>query len=174
MRLTSPLARTAALTACLLPLAAWAQYSTPMRNVENPDRFPYQESVSASLDPPFVNGFAFLPTPLGKRYVIEYIALICTTPSASDTFPQQYLSVSKTVSSTSSTSSSIVLAPMVRTGSSFFGGYVWTSQTQLKAYSDPSIFSADGSGAMLLNLFHSDTSVRASCNATVVGHTITP
>lgn len=174
MRLLTSFAHAVTLAACSLPLAALAQYSTPMRNVDNPDRFPYQESVSASLDPPYVNGFAFLPTPAGKRYIVEFVSLTCTTPSVSDSFPQVFLSVTKNLSTTASTGASIALAPMVRGGPSVFGGYVWTSQTLLKAYSDPSLFSPDGGFGMLLNIFHTEASVRASCSAVVSGHSVTP
>lgn len=174
MSLFAPLSKAAVVAACTLPLAALAQYSTPMRNVDNPDRFPYQEFNFFSLDMPYVNGFGYFPTPPGKRYVIEFVSLSCTTASAADTFPQQYLVVTKAVSSTMTTSSNIMLAPMVRGGSGAFGGYVWSSQTQLKAYTDANPFSADGSGSTYLNVFHTDTSVRASCQATMVGHAVTP
>lgn len=174
MTLMTSFPRAAALVACLLPLVALAQYSTPMRNVDNPDRFPYQESTSTSMDPPYLNGFGFLPTPPGKRYVIEFVSVYCSTPSAADTFPQAYLVVTKVLSATSTMSSSVMLAPLVRTGSGAFGGYIWTSQTPVKLYSDPNPFNADGSNALYLNLFHTDTSVRASCSTTVSGHTVTP
>ena len=48
-------------------------------NVDNPDRMPYQETVNVSIQPPYVNGFAFFPTPAGKRVVL------CTlTPARAD------------------------------------------------------------------------------------------
>lgn len=169
MNATCLLARRAALAACLLPLSALAQYSTPMRDVENPDRFPYMESGFMQIDLNTQNNFIFLPTPLGKRYVIEHVNVVCTSPSVSDSFPQAYLSVLKSTSSFN-----FGLSPLVRTGPGAFGGAVWMSQTTLKAYSDANTSSADGSRAMLLNIFHTDFSVRPTCQATVTGHTVTP
>jgi hypothetical protein len=51
-----------------------AQYSTPMRDVENPDRFPYQERGAASINANFLNTFITLPTPTGKRFVIVLVS----------------------------------------------------------------------------------------------------
>jgi hypothetical protein len=154
--------------------AVHAQYSTPMRNVENPDRFPYQELGSASLPPPFLNGFATFPTPAGKRYIIEHVSVNCSTPSASDTFPQALLTVVKVLSPSSYQSYPVINVPMERRGLAAFGGYVWSGNAQLKAYSDPNPFDSTGGSAISLNIFHTDTSVAASCNAVVSGHTITP
>lgn len=174
MNVTRFFARRALLAACLLPLTAFAQYSTPMRDVENPDRFPYIENGFMQIDLNFQNNFINLPTPPGKRYVIENVNVVCSSPSVSDSFPQAYLSVLKMTSSTSSTGFSFGLAPLVRTGPGAFGGAVWMSNTTLKAYSDANAFNADGSGAISLNIFHTDFTVRPSCRATVTGHTITP
>lgn len=174
MNFTCFLARRAALAACLLPLTAFAQYSTPMRDVENPDRSPYMERGSMQIDAGYQNNFINLPTPAGKRYVIEHVNLICTTPTLADSFPQVYLNVIKVTSGGGTNGYAFALSPMVRTGPGSFGGYVWVSQTPLKAYSDANPFTPDGAGAVLLNIFHSDFSVRPSCQATVTGHTITP
>jgi hypothetical protein len=153
---------------------AQAQYSTPMRDVENPDRFPYQESAFASLATPFVNGFLLFPTPAGKRYVIEYVAVTCTTPSAFDTFPQVLLTTTKITSPTSTTGINVNAVAMERRGASFFGGYVWSGAAQLKMYSDYDPFTVGGGTGISINLFHTDTTVAPTCRATVTGHTITP
>lgn len=168
------LARRAALAACLLPLSAFAQYSTPMRDVENPDRFPYLERGDTAIDVGVQNGFINVPTPLGKRYVIENVNITCNTPSGTDSFPQLQLTVGKATSSSSVSFYTFSLSPMVRTGPGAFGGFVWVSHTVLKAYSDPIPFNPDGSGAMSLNIFHSDFAVRPFCRAVVSGHTVTP
>lgn len=154
--------------------SAYAQYSTPMRNVENPDRFPYQERGSTTMAPPFLNGFISLPTPAGKRYIIEHVSVTCFTPSAGDVFPQALLIITKAISSNSSESYSVLNVPMERRGPGAFSGYVWAGNAQLKAYSDPIPFVANGGSGILLNIFHTDTSVTSSCNAVVSGHTITP
>jgi hypothetical protein len=154
--------------------SALAQYSSPVRNVENPDRFPYQETASATMPTPFLNGFASFPTPTGKRYIIEFASLVCTTPSASDTFPQALLGVIKMLSVSSAQFFNVVNIPMQRQGAAPFGGYVWSGAAQLKAYSDYSPFDPTGGYGIQMNIFHTDVSVVASCNGVVTGHTITP
>ena len=172
MNLTTSFARAAALLGSLLPLATLAQYSTPMRNVDNPDRFPYQDSVSLTIGVPYVNGFAMFSTPLGKRYVVEFVSLNCTTPSASDTFPQVFLYVNRGGSTPYVV---IPMSPMTRTGVGVFGsGYVWVGQTQLKAYADPISFSSDGGQGLFLNIFRTDASQVVNCTAAVTGHSVTP
>lgn len=170
MSLTTSLARATALVGCLLPLAALAQYSTPMRNVDNPDRLLYQESVFVNIQPPFVNTFAMFPTPAGKRVVIEWVGLNCSSTSTTDVFPLVLLNVTRVGGS----SLSMGLAPTVRTGSGAFIGNVSLGQTALKAYSEPVSGAADGGNGIYLNIFHAESSQNASCNATVTGHLVTP
>lgn len=163
-------ARVATVVASLLPLAAMAQYSTPMRNVDNPDRQIYQETVSVNIQPPFVNGFAFFPTPAGKRVVLEWVSLNCSSASTTDVFPVIFLNVTRS----SGQQTSMALAPMVRTGANIFIGNVSLGQTPLKAYSEPVPNVADGGNGIYLNIFHSESSQNASCNATLTGHLVTP
>jgi hypothetical protein len=151
-----------------------AQYSTPMRDVENPDRFPYQERAVGTIDAGFVNTFALFPTPTGKRYVLEYVWVSCTTPSASDTFPQALLSITKIVSPSSTQGFAVTSVALERRGPSFSGGWIWSGDAQLKAYSDYNPFAAGGGNAISLNIFHTDASVSATCTAVVTGHTVTP
>ncbi|MBV8037122.1 hypothetical protein [Roseateles sp.] len=155
---------------------AAAQYSTPMRDVDNPDRAPYQESVSFTLDPPFANGFALFPTPPNKRYVIEFVSIACTSTAASDSFPQVYLGVRKIISPTTTSGASVPLAPLQYSGPAVFGGNAYYSATHLKAYSDWDPFASGGSGGngIFLNVFHTAASAGASCLGTITGHTITP
>jgi hypothetical protein len=170
--MTSPicLARKAAVAIYLLPLSAFAQYSTPMRNVDNPDRMPYQETVTVAIQPPYVNGFAYFPTPAGKRVVLEWASLVCSSTSAADIFTQVYLNVTRS----NGTLMSIGLSPMVRTGSGVFTGNVSLGQTVLKAYSEVQAGAADGGNGIYLNIFHSDSTQTAYCNATLAGHLVTP
>lgn len=171
MTLTTSFARAAALVGSLLPLAALAQYSTPMRNVDNPDRMPYLETTNVTISPPFVNAFAFFPTPAGKRVVIEWVSMGCSSSSASDVFAQVYLNVLRPGGNSGQ---SIALAPMVRTGSGVFIGNVSLGQTVLKAYAEPVPSAPDGGNGIYLNIFHTESSQNASCNATVSGHLVTP
>jgi hypothetical protein len=173
MRLTSSLVL---FPAVLFPTALLAQttYSTPMRDVENPDRSPYQETASFTLDPPFVNGFGNFSTPIGKRYIIEYVSITCSSPDNFDSFPQVYLGVRKIISSSVTSGTSVPLMSLVRTGGAAFGGSAFFGGMKLKAYSDWDPFAAGGTGgqAISLNVFHTDASVQAACLATITGHTL--
>lgn len=156
-------------------LSAQAQYSTPMRDVENPDRAPYVQYATASLPTPYLNGFASFPTPVGKRYVIDYVAVSCSTPSASDSFPQVYATVTKIVSANQTNGYSFpAVVKLEPHGSAVFGGgYLWQGAAQVRLVSDASPFDANGGTGIVLNIFHTDTTVAANCSATVSGHTLT-
>ena len=156
------------------PSAMAAVYSTPTRDVENPDRAPYLEYKSGSISPPFVNTFMYFPTPNGSRVVIEYVTLSCTTPSATDTMTQVALVVTKQLSSSSSTSFSAANIPMQRVGPAFFGGYAWEGSMLIKTYSDPQLGTADGGQGIYLNIFHTESSQTVSCAGSLSGHLFTP
>lgn len=161
-------------TLALAAGAAQAQFSSPMRDVENPDRFTYQERGSVQIQQPYLNGFINFPTPAGKRYVIEYVSLTCSTPSAADAFPQVHLNVLRTLGPSSTTTHSAPVVEMRRGGAAPFSGYVWTGSAQVKLFGDPNPFEPTGGNGIYLNIFHTDTSGTASCSALISGHTITP
>ena len=147
---------------------AAAQYSTPMRDVENPDRFPYMERASINIAQNFVNGIADFPTPAGYRYVIEYVAVTCYTPSASDYFPSVILSTTKITSPNSATFLNPAVVMMQRAGPGAFGGYLFHGSALVKIYSDAGF---PGGSGISINISHADFSVAAQCNAYVYGHT---
>jgi hypothetical protein len=140
-------------------------------SAENPDRSPYQESVSVSITTPYVNNFASFPTPSGYRFILQWVSITCTTPSNADSFPNVYLNVSKNVPSGTIGFGAHVIS-MEKRGTSFFGGYVWSGTANILAYADPSPYVAGGGSAIALNIFHTDTTVVADCSAIITGHTI--
>ena len=161
-------------TGDLAASSATEQHSVPVRDVENPDLFPYFEVASASIAPPFVNNFINFPTPPGQRYFIEQATVTCTTPSSTDVFTQALLSVTKIISPTSTQGFSSPVVVLENRGPSFFGGFIWTGSAQIMLITDPNPFNADGSGALFFNVFHTDSSVTANCSATLFGHSVTP
>lgn len=151
-----------------------AQFSTPMRDVENPDRSAFMVSASGALDPPFVNGFIFFPTPAGRRYFIEYVSLSCSTPSAGDTFTQALLGTRQNTSATSSAGFSTPAIVLERRGPAPFGGVLWTGSASVKMFSDADLFTPGGGTTISMNIFHTDTSVRPTCSGFVYGHSLAP
>uniref|UniRef100_A0A831XLY0 Lipoprotein n=1 Tax=Geobacter metallireducens TaxID=28232 RepID=A0A831XLY0_GEOME len=137
-------------------------------NSENPDRSPYRErALNITIPVNFVNGIASFPTPEGKRYVIQYVAVSCYTPSASDSF-RAILSAYKRTSPSSADIFNIPLPPLQGVAAPF-GGYLWNGSANLLVYADPGL--AGGSG-LNINISHMDFSVEAGCNAYVFGHTV--
>lgn len=67
--------------AFLLPTLALAQYSSPVRDVENPAHSPLRIKLTLIEQAQF--GFQLFTTvnaiPLGKRMVVEYISVTCRT-----------------------------------------------------------------------------------------------
>ena len=155
--------------------AAWAQYSTPMRNVENPDRFPYVQSGTTTISANVVNGFIFFPTPAGKRVVVEHVAVQCTSQSASgDTFTQTQLRVLKPLSPTSFSELTVAFIPLQRRGPAFFGGTLWTGNEPVTAIGEANPFDPTGGTGLSLNIFRADASGVASCYGALTGHLFTP
>lgn len=159
--------------ACLAAPQAGAQYASPMRDVENPDRFPFMASASGRLEPPFVNGFVQFATPLGRRYILEQVSLQCTTPSATDQITTVTLSTQLNQGNVS-TGYGAPAVQMTRRGPAAFGGYSWTGHALVKMYADPDTFSADGGKAISLNIFHTESNVLVTCSGLVTGHSVAP
>jgi hypothetical protein len=149
-----------------------AQFSTPMRDVENPDRSPFMISGFGTLTPPFINGFVQFATPLGKRYFIEYATLSCTTPSATDQITQAVLSVQQNTSATSSAGFGGPVLQMTRRGPAPFGGYVWAGAAELKMFSDPALGTTDGGSAISFNIFRTEAAINVTCSGLITGHTL--
>ena len=160
----------AGLMAATVATPVLAQYSTPIRDVENPDRSIFMQNGNATIAPPFLNGFIFFSTPTGKRYFLEQVSLTCTTPSASDVFVQA------AVNTTSVTLGGVggPNIPMERRGSAPFGGYVWSGSLMVRMYSDTDGFTAGGGSGISFNIFHTDTTVTANCFGFVSGHSLVP
>ena len=166
---------THALTA-LLALAAGsasAQFSTPMRDVENSDRSPFMLNASGSIEAPFANGFLFFPTPTGRRYFIDYVSLTCTTPNAGDTLTQVLLGVRQNTANGTVANTMPAIA-MERRGAAPISGTLWSGAANVKMFSDPDQNTAGGGTNISMNVFHTDTSSRAQCSAFIYGHTLAP
>jgi hypothetical protein len=160
----------AALLAALLATPAFAQYSTPMHDVENPDHFVFMQNASVEIDPPFVNNFMFFPTAAGKRYFLQELSMICTTASTTDVMTQVYLVLNQKTTAGNVGISGPALN-MVKTGPAFGGGSVWAGSMQLNAFSDPD-GTPTGGQTIFLNIFHTESQNIVDCNGYVSGHTL--
>ena len=147
----------------------YAQYSTPVRDVESPDRAAYMLNGNVTLSAPFINGFVTFASFPGKRTFIDQIALRCTTTTNTDVITQVGLLLN------TGATSSIVSGPdivMTRVGPPAFGaGSVYTGSVQVKAFVDP--VSATVGNAFYLNIYHTESANTATCTGYVGGHTLT-
>lgn len=156
----------------LIAMSATAQFSSPMRNVENPDRFPYVESGSVTISPPFVNGFINFPTPPGRRYIIEQASMTCTTPSNGDVFTQALLNVAKAGATSSIIGIASPVVALAKRGTSAFGSVIWSDSANIRLISEANTLNPDGGGAVFFNIFHTDFTVSVTCSATLFGHSL--
>ncbi|WP_028311190.1 hypothetical protein [Derxia gummosa] len=153
-----------------------AQVITYTRDADNPDRFPFMQSKSATISTNTVNTFIQFATPTGKRYFIETVTLQCSTPSASDSFPQIYLSVTQNTGPSSSTGYSLTpLALSYRGRETFSSRYIYSGSATLNGvFSDPVYYVAGGGNGISLNVYHTDTTVQPSCTGFISGHAFQP
>jgi hypothetical protein len=82
MRISSSIVVTAAIVVMSMSARSEAQYSTPVRDVENPARSMFL--VTADVD--LTNGQFFIPAttafiPAGKRLTLEFISVNCSAPA---------------------------------------------------------------------------------------------
>jgi hypothetical protein len=155
-----------AASAALIASPAFAQFASPMRDVENPDHFAFMVNASVEIDAPFVNNFLMFSLANNKRYFFDEVALTCNPASATDTMTQVALVLSQTVgSSTTGISGPAIL--MNKTGPAFGGGSVWVGSALIKAFHDT------GSGNnFFLNIFHTESSNTVTCTGFLSGHTL--
>lgn len=161
----------AALVGSAFSVAQAQRVVTPSPS-DNPDRFPYAESGSTSVSPPFVNGFINFPTPPGQRYIIEQASVTCTTPSSTDVFPQVLLNVVKLTAPNAVQNIASPVVMLEKRGPGPFSGYVWSGTANIKLITEANPFNADGGGALFFNIFHNDFTVTVNCSATLFGHSL--
>jgi hypothetical protein len=162
-RLTLPLLAIAGLFAS----AASAQYSTPMRDVENPARTSFQASATVVLDPPFagVFGTPLFDVPAGRRAVIEHVSARCSSPSGSP-IVQAVVGVTELTPLGSNTRSFQV--PLAFQGSDPFVGPLYIGSLTTRLYSDR----GSAGGGVTAGAGRANGTGSGSCNFTISGHTI--
>jgi hypothetical protein len=155
-------------TAGLFASAASAQYSTPVRDVENPARTPFQSSTTITMDPPFagVFGTPLFEVPVGRRAVIEYATARCSSPSGNP-IVQVVVQVTELLSGGGSISRSFQI-PVGFQGVDAFSGPLYIGGLTVRLYSDRGA----AGGGVTAGASRSSGSGNASCTVTISGHTI--
>lgn len=146
--------------------SAFAQYSSPVRDVENPARTPFWGHASGSFSPNFQNAILNLGVvPIGQRLVMEHVSIYCTM-DADDNVSLATVSVTKNSGGGGWTSWSVPIL-VQKQGATWDGHVQWVGSQVVNLYSD-------GVGSSTyVNIFHSKTTSTPSCTASVAGHTLT-
>jgi hypothetical protein len=152
------------LIAAVLSVCAWAQYSQPVRDVENPARTPVWGYASGTIDVGWVNVLLDVTTVAsGQRLVLEYASVSCTT-DADDNISRVTISIYKKTP-TGWTSYGVPLV-VQKQGNTYDGKASFSVSQLVRLYSD-------GIGnTTSIDVRHSKTTATASCYAVVNGYTL--
>lgn len=156
------------IVACAFMAGAHAQYSTPVRDVENPARTPYASSGTTTVDPGFVGVFGtpIATVPTGKRLVVEFASVSCTTDSGNPVTVTSLGIVQRVSTGTITRNFQI---PIQSQGSGAFGAvYVGALATRL--YADPGLSDV----GVITSVQRTNGTGTTNCSFSVSGHTITP
>ncbi len=144
-----------------------AQYSQPVRDVENPARTAFWGSGNGTFA---VNTEILVldlyAVPAGQRLVMEYVSVTCST-DADDELTEVLIEANKY--SAGSGTHYYISIPMQKRAVNLAGKMRWVGSQTVRAYAD-----ALPAGAMHKAHFHHNKLASTPyCTATVFGHTIT-
>lgn len=156
-----------AVVAILCAASLPAQYSQPVRDVENPARTPVTFSRSGlfALDTSYLH-LAVYTIPAGKRLVMEHIGIVCTM-DADDNVSLAEVHVWRASAIGGGTSEPVPIL-VQKQGTTHDGKVNWVASQPVRLYADA------GGGDTEIHVFHSKLTSRPSCSAVISGHTITP
>jgi hypothetical protein len=164
------LVRRIALLALLagLSLPVLAQYSTPMRDVENPARTPVRVLTSVNVAAMFGGSFGnpIYQVPAGKRLVIDFLSVRCTSADPIDSVS---LAVSEATGGGSATQRPQPLS-LTAGPNDIYGNRTWTFSQAVMLYADSTAF---GTQDVAFGLTKAGTAGPANCQVGFQGHTIT-
>jgi hypothetical protein len=152
------------LLAAGLSTVGWAQYSQPVRDVENPARTAVWGHDSGTIDIGWANVMLDMMTVAsGQRLVIEHVAVNCTT-DADDNISRVTIWINKKAA-TGMSSYSVPLV-VAKQGTTWDGKGSWTVSQSLRLYSD------GGGGSTSIDVRRSKTTATATCFAVISGYTL--
>jgi hypothetical protein len=151
-----------------LSVPALAQYSSPMRDVENPARTPVRVLTSVNVAAMFGGSFGnpIYQVPAGKRLVIDFLSVICTSI---DPIDSASLAVSEATGGGSATQRPQPLS-LTPGPNDIYGNRTWTLSQPVTLYADSTAF---GTQDVAFGLTKAGTAGPAACQVGFQGHTIT-
>ena len=152
------------LFALALSTTGFAQYSQPVRDVENPARTPIWGYSASTISVGYVNTLIDLTTvPVGQRMVIEHVGVTCTTDGDDNISRATVWIFKKNVAGYSSYGMPLVVT---KQGNTYDGKASWAVSQSLRIYSD-------GVGnTTTVDVRHSKITANASCYAVLSGYTL--
>jgi hypothetical protein len=147
---------------------AFAQYSTPMRDVENPARTPVIVSVTETISPGVGGSFGnpIYTVPAGKRLVLEFVAVDCTS-GGGDRANLINIGVVQALGGGSFATRTFPLA-ITDHGTDAFGTRHSTASQVVRLYADSTPF-----GSVNFGVSRSAAVATMTCSADISGHLIT-
>jgi hypothetical protein len=141
----------------------------PTRDVENPARTPFQASAPIALDPPFagVFGTPLYEVPAGKRAVVEYASVRCSSP-AGNPMTQAVVQVTELLEGGGSISRSFEI-PIAFQGTDAFSGPLYIGGLGMRLYSDR----GPSGGGITAGASRASGSGSGSCSFAISGHLVT-
>jgi hypothetical protein len=125
------LLKLSAVVAALLVMAstASAQFSTPVRDVENPIRSPWRVNtlVYANPNEPYTKTFDIYDAPTPKVFVIEFVSLYCEANSADSIYNVGFAVTTKT-------DSHYFHVPISKQGTTHWNDTSWSAAQTVRVY----------------------------------------
>lgn len=140
-----------------------AQYSQPVRDVDNPARTPYRSMRDGTIDLNFVNKwYSAASFPAGQRLVVEQVSITCTM-DADDNVASATISISRPSGGGMYVTDYVpILVP--KQGTTWNGKSVWTVSQSVRLYTD-------AGHAPDVGIHHSKTTSTPYCAVYVSGYT---
>ncbi|MBI3681031.1 MAG: hypothetical protein HY235_11620 [Acidobacteria bacterium] len=155
---------TLALITAVFSVTATAQYSQPVRDVENPARTPFTAYASGGIPVNWVSQLISVGTvPAGKRLVIESVGVSCTTDTDDNISLVTINVITGTLQGWYSVPFPIAIQ---KQGTTFDGKASWVASQPVRLYSDGVNYNTQ------VAISHAKVTAAASCFAFVSGHTI--
>lgn len=141
-----------------------AQYSQPVRDVENPARSPFWTKGHTSFDGVSNDLSMHFSFPSGKRLVIEYLSVWCRLDH-DDSLP--YAAVLVSVPAALGTGGYMEFRfGIQKQGPDPYGSTQWIASQPMRLYSD------SGTGVNLIKIAHTKTASTMYCDFSLSGYTI--
>lgn len=146
-----------------------AQFSTPVRDVENPARSPFWATLTLTINPGFV-GFLnnpFATVPAGRRLVLEHASVRCSGPQ-NNPMTRATLNVTQRIDANNAQLRPFEI-PLSPQGDDPFVGPTYAGSLATRIYSDAGLNNTSG---VRIDGLRANGVGTTTCTFSISGHTI--